>query len=638
MKLKLSTKLHSLFGIKSIHQHEDNYSKIEYVVNKNDETLKKHKNDDKDAHTTNQIVHIRKDSLKVPANEELDYLNGRFSNMVLGHNGDGINEVKDARVDNTGFGHPTLQDRLRRDQLLVSNELEKVNKTVAENYEEFTFNEYRFEPQKQEMQFVTDLAPYHNAVMQSFWVDPKDRLIYMTQAHGNKKDYILTRLKPNGQFVDRATVKNGGHGTHNAYRYIGDTLWIYSSMMDDRGKKRFVRFKYKSGEINYGSDALEVLSNHTYNKYVTAIYNPKEELFVLRFGVDDNEQTSAGVINRVEFIKASDLDKNNAVIQYKFDIPAKYTSTVQPFQGMTYDDGILYIYTGDSNPSNRNYLNAFDVKTGKEIWSRIVDIGGISGDFYGNFQEAEGVSMYYDEETGRKALLLGVTTGPGNNRHHSIYSVGQRGVNELLTSKTPPVSMTDTGGRVKPMPAQGLGNLYDVTEIGHYYLYTDDTYNIADFPLPKEFKDAGWFLDVYPGNYKGALRQVLTRSSTGRNMVKFERIINVFDKNENSPWNYVYQTAGYWEKIPKGFNKLSDVDFVGMTFYISTEESQRFSDFPKNYKNIAGWTFSIEQISENVKRQVLKRNNYESTFQCLVRTISNKNASKWNLIEGKEVE
>lgn len=45
--------------------------------------------------------------------------------------------------------------------------------------------------------------------------------------------------------------------------------------------------------------------------------------------------------------------------------------------------------------------------------------------------------MYYDQETGRKALLLGVTTGPGNNRHHSIFSIGQRGVNEILKIEFP---------------------------------------------------------------------------------------------------------------------------------------------------------------------------------------------------------
>ncbi len=56
--------------------------------------------------------------------------------------------------------------------------------------------------------------------------------------------------------------------------------------------------------------------------------------------------------------------------------------------------------------------------------------------------------MYYDLETGRKALLIGVTIGPGNNRHHSIYSIGQRGVNQFLKNIAPQVSMTDSGGHV----------------------------------------------------------------------------------------------------------------------------------------------------------------------------------------------
>ncbi|MBN4890386.1 hypothetical protein IDG70_08095, partial [Staphylococcus sp. EG-SA-26] len=39
-----------------------------------------------------------------------------------------------------------------------------------------------FEPKEQEPEFITDLSPYTNAVMQSFWVDPRTKIIYMTQA------------------------------------------------------------------------------------------------------------------------------------------------------------------------------------------------------------------------------------------------------------------------------------------------------------------------------------------------------------------------------------------------------------------------------------------------------------------------
>lgn len=633
MTYGLITSLHSYFGRKSIDQHEYNYSLIDKSLSDFKKSLEFHNDKQYPAHNAEQIKYNNE-----TVYDFLKYLNSRFSNMILGHNGDGINEVTDARVDNNGVAYPTLQDRLYHDYMELEKFKKNISNTVSDNYKEYRDNEYRFSPKLQEAQFITDLSPFYNAVMQSFWIDPKDNVIYMTQSHGNRKDYVLTRLKPNGQFIDRTFVKNGGHGTHNAYRYEKGTLWIYSNIVDDAGKHRFVKFKYKPGEIKYGSDTIEVLPSHTYGKYVTAIYNPIEDLFILRIANSGKEFEETNVLNRLEFIKGSDIDKNNAKVIDRFDIPYIYTSQPQPFQGMTYDEGILYIYTGDSDPDVPNYIHAYDVKSKEKLWSRIVDIGGISGDYYGNFQEAEGVSMYYDQETGRKALLLGVTTGPGNNRHHSIFSIGQRGVNEILKNRVSPVLMTDTGGRVKPLPQKSIVKLSDATEIGHYYLYTNDIQSTLDFPLPFEYRDAGWFLDIYPGHYNGALRQVLTRNSTGRNILKFERVISVFDSKLNGSWNYIKETAGFWEKIPKAVKKLENVDFAGMTFYISTEDSNRFSDFPKDYKGKAGWNLEIEQVSENVKRQILKRNNYDTNFQMLVRTISKQKKSKWNLIEGKEVD
>ncbi len=68
----------------------------------------------------------------------LTYLNVRFSNMVLGHNSNGINEVKDARVDNTGYGHKTLQDRLYHDYSTLDAFTKKVEKAVDEHYKEYS--------------------------------------------------------------------------------------------------------------------------------------------------------------------------------------------------------------------------------------------------------------------------------------------------------------------------------------------------------------------------------------------------------------------------------------------------------------------------------------------------------------------
>lgn len=632
MTYGLITSLHSLLGDDLINQHEYNYRLIDNGMGKLEKMFTYHQKEEIYAHRAHQIKYLN-DSVAT----YLGYLNGRFSNMILGHNGDGINEVTDARVDNTGHRHKTLQDRLYQDYAKLNEVTQKIESDVNKHYKEYRETEYRFEPKEQEPEFITDLSPYTNAVMQSFWIDPKTKVIYMTQARpGNH--YMLTRLKPNGQFIDRLFVKNGGHGTHNAYRYINGQLWIYSAMLDDKGNNKFARFKYKSGEITYGSGTEDVMPNVFNTHYTSAIYNPIENSMIFRREYKASERQEKNALNFVEVRSADDIDKGIDKVLYQMDIPMEYTSETQPMQGVTYDAGVLYWYTGDSIPANPNYLQGFDIKTKKLLFKRRMDIGGIDKDFVGNFQEAEGMSMYYDEETGRKALLLGVTIGPGNNRHHSIYSIGQRGVNQFLKNLTPQVSMTDSGGRVKPLPLQNPAYLSDVTEIGNYYLYSQDTLNALDFPLPKVFRDAGWFFDVLPGNYNGAVRQVLTRNSTGRNMLKFERVIDIFDKSKNGKWNFNPQSAGYWEHIPEGITKLSDLKIVGLDFYISTEESKRFSDFPKDYKGIAGWILEVKSNTPENTTQVLRRNNFPSAHQFLVRNFGSGGDGKWSIFEGKVVE
>ena len=583
------------------------------------------------AHKANQISYGDE-----TVSDFVGFLNGRISNMVIGHNGDGIAEVKDARTDNTGYGHKTLQDRLRRDYLNYMVDKKEILNTVSNYRQEYIDTEYRFDPQRQEFQYITDLSPYTNAVMQSFWIDPYTHIIYMTQARpGNH--YMLTRLKPNGQFLDRLLVKNGGHGTHNGYRYVNGQLWIYSSVLDTNKKPKFVKFKYRTGEITYGPDMTDVMPSTFNTRYTSAIYNPTDDYLILRREYTESEKAKYKAMNFVEIRDMKDIDNNVDKVLYKISIPGSYTNPTQPMQGITYDDGVLYWYTGDSNPSNPNYLLAYDIKTGEQLWKRTITIGGVAGRYIGNFQEAEGLSMYYDRETGRKAMLLGVTTGPGNNRHHEVYSVGQREVNDLLRRRASPVNMTETGGRTKPLPIQNMSKLSYVTEIGHYYLYTQDTMNVGDFPLSKAWRDAGWYFDVLPGHVNGALRQVLTRNSTGRNLLKFERVISALDSKNVGPWNFIPASAGKWERIPKSITALRDLKIVGMVFYITTAESKRFTDFPSGYKGVAGWILEVKSNATGAYTHVLRRNNYAYHHQYFVKNYTSKTQSKWSLFEGKEV-
>src|SRR5699024_11427921 len=86
--------------------------------------------------------------------------------------------------------------------------------------------------------------------------------------------------------------------------------------------------------------------------------------------------------------------------------------------GVEFDSDNVYWYTGNSNPKDNNYLTAFDLKTGKQLYSTVVNYGGISGIYPGDFSEPEGMQLYYDDETGKKALLIGYSVGGAGNRSH----------------------------------------------------------------------------------------------------------------------------------------------------------------------------------------------------------------------------
>ncbi|MBJ4741084.1 hypothetical protein JGE79_22860, partial [Salmonella enterica subsp. enterica serovar Kentucky] len=109
-------------------------------------------------------------------------------------------------------------------------------------------------------------------------------------------------------------------------------------------------------------------------------------------------------------------------------------------------------------------------------------------------------------------------------------------------------------------------------------------------------------------------------------------------KKNNGAWNFCPQNAGYWEHIPKSITKLSDLKIVGLDFYITTEESKRFTDFPKDFKGIAGWILEVKSNTPGNTTQVLRRNNFPSAHQFLVRNFGTGGVGKWSLFEGKVVE
>ncbi|WP_204236050.1 hypothetical protein [Mammaliicoccus sciuri] len=635
--VKLIKSLDVMAGNVTRSQIMTNAQRTEDAINQQELAFNKHKTEDDNAHITRQIKQGAKSQEDI--NKDLQSQIGR---LVLAPRNNSANEIVQARVNMFGEEFETLKDNINDWQERTHIDKQEVLSSVQQATKEVLDLEYRFEPDKQEFLFVTELAPLTNAVMQSFWFDNRKGIVYMTQARGN--GYMLTRLRPNGQYIDSSLVIGGGHGTHNGYRYIDDELWIYSFIKNGNNQNTLVRFKYRPNvQFTYGSYGMEdVFTGHPERPYITPVINEEEGLILFRIEPTsiqrEEEEEYYDTLNYVEIRRLQDIDNKVDNVIHKFNIPMSLTSgtTGQPMQGVTFADDIVYWYTGDSKPENPNYITAFNANTGKQIYQVNADYGGYDGTFAGNFAEAEGLQMYYDRDTGKKALLLGVTVGGDGNRTHRVFMIGQRGMLEQLSSRSTPFIMSDTGGRVKPLPMvpSTLTNLTQLTEPGHYYLYTNHTVQIDDFPLPREWRDAGFYLDVLPTTTAGSVRQILTRNSSSRNMMTFERIAD--SVGNSTDWNYVPKNSGKGERLPSFINKLSDIDIVGMSFYLTTDDTNRLSDFPIDRKGVAGWSLYVEASNTGGFVHRLVRSSLSANTEILIKNYNSKtNYGPWTLHRGE---
>jgi len=622
----LIKKLSDIFDYYQIGQHEKNYRDIEDELNNSKTDMSFHRREETNAHASGQIGHGNSN-----VQDEIDNLHGQVNSLVIGNNGDGIAEVTQARVDNVGDVHPTLHDRLKSDNDRFNLDKTDILKTVAETEKKLNDTEYRFEPKTDAFLYITDLGPLIDKVMQSFWIDNRTNLVYMTQAATD--GYTITRMKANGQYMDVCTVPAGGHGTHNGYRYINGELWIYSQMQNTSGGYEVVRFKYvPNGTITYGMPGVEIVfTGHPEKPAIKPVINETENIILFRLPAD--EATEGGATT-VEVRKLSDIDSGVNNILYRVNIPAGLASATQPMQGLDYSDGVLYWYTGDSNPSNPNYLTAFDAATNAQLYSRELIIGKEGENYPGGFAEAEGIQIYYDRTSGKKMLLAGVVVGGSSQRSHKIYGVGQRGMYEALTSVATPFSMSDGSGRIKPIPVSqaDFTALSKVTEPGYYYLTTTMTQILSDFPIQAPWRDAGWFLEVTPSTTVGTLRQVLTRNSSSRDMMTFERIMMTGDSTSN--WNYVPKTAGKTERIPSFVTDMKQLNIVGFKYYIASTDTETLKGFPESLRGAAGWICHVEPSTTDGFMQRLVKRNDSTPYMSLHRHyMSDGTTSPWSQLE-----
>jgi hypothetical protein len=79
-----------------------------------------HRTEEQHAHNAKQI-----DYKLSNVHDELQYQDGRIEGLVKGHNGDGVEEIKDSRTALDGTNHPILSQRLKYDFEIIKNKMEE---------------------------------------------------------------------------------------------------------------------------------------------------------------------------------------------------------------------------------------------------------------------------------------------------------------------------------------------------------------------------------------------------------------------------------------------------------------------------------------------------------------------------------
>lgn len=97
-----------------------NFKNILEGFNALDKNFEYHKTDEPHAHNAKQI-----DYKLSNVHDELTYQDGRIEGLIVGHNGDGIEEVKDSRTALDGTNQPLLSKRLKYDFEIIKNKMEE---------------------------------------------------------------------------------------------------------------------------------------------------------------------------------------------------------------------------------------------------------------------------------------------------------------------------------------------------------------------------------------------------------------------------------------------------------------------------------------------------------------------------------
>lgn len=111
----------------------DNFSIIQNEYKEFKDKFNKHKSDEQNAHDAKQIKYRL-----TTVDSELQYQKGLINGLTLGHNGDGINELKQAHIALDGTDHDLLAPRIKYDLEVIKDEEQRKHQYLIDYISYYT--------------------------------------------------------------------------------------------------------------------------------------------------------------------------------------------------------------------------------------------------------------------------------------------------------------------------------------------------------------------------------------------------------------------------------------------------------------------------------------------------------------------
>ena len=118
--MKLYTDFPIELGQEYRYKTVENFKRILDEFKASSRNFEFHKTEEEHAHSAQQI-----DYKLSNVHDELQYQDGRIEGLVVGHNGDGVEELKDSRTALDGTNHGLLSTRLKYDFEIIKNKMEE---------------------------------------------------------------------------------------------------------------------------------------------------------------------------------------------------------------------------------------------------------------------------------------------------------------------------------------------------------------------------------------------------------------------------------------------------------------------------------------------------------------------------------